>query len=214
MKLPRGSILVVASHNPGKVREIKALLGPHGIEPLSAAELGLAEPEETGATFAANAELKARAAAEASRPCRSGRRFRPWRRRAGRRARYLFGALGGTETRISAVADGAGGARTARQGRTRMTSAGEIRLRAGTGAAVHRTTRRGPHFEGEVHGHLVFPPRGDAAASAMIRSSFADGMQPDLRRDRSASSNMRSATAPRRLPNCCTPASSMNRSDH
>ena len=65
MKLPRGSILVVASHNEGKVREIKALLGPHGIEPLSAAELGLAEPEETGLTFAANAELKARAAAQA-----------------------------------------------------------------------------------------------------------------------------------------------------
>jgi inosine/xanthosine triphosphate pyrophosphatase family protein len=42
VKLPRGSILIVASHNPGKVREIKALLGPHGIEPLSAKELGLA----------------------------------------------------------------------------------------------------------------------------------------------------------------------------
>ena len=40
MKLPRGSHLVVASHNPGKVREIKALLGPHGIEPIGAAELG------------------------------------------------------------------------------------------------------------------------------------------------------------------------------
>ena len=66
MKLPRGSVLVVASHNQGKVREIKALLGPHGIEPLSAAALGLAEPEESGATFIANAELKARAAADAS----------------------------------------------------------------------------------------------------------------------------------------------------
>jgi XTP/dITP diphosphohydrolase len=65
VKLPRGSILIVASHNPGKVREIKALLGPHGIEPVSAKELGLPEPEETGASFAANAELKARAAADA-----------------------------------------------------------------------------------------------------------------------------------------------------
>ena len=65
MKLPRGSILIVASHNPGKVREIKALLGPHGIEPRGAAELHLPEPEETGLTFAANAELKARAAADA-----------------------------------------------------------------------------------------------------------------------------------------------------
>ena len=65
MRLPRGSILIVASHNPGKVREIKALLGPHGVEPRGARELNLPEPEETGATFAANAELKARAAADA-----------------------------------------------------------------------------------------------------------------------------------------------------
>jgi XTP/dITP diphosphohydrolase len=67
VKLPRGSVLVVASHNQGKVREIKALLGPHGIEPIGAAELDLPEPEETGANFIANAELKARASAEASR---------------------------------------------------------------------------------------------------------------------------------------------------
>lgn len=65
-KLRSGGKLVVASHNPGKVREIRALLEPHGVEAVSAADLGLAEPEETGATFAANAELKARAAAEAS----------------------------------------------------------------------------------------------------------------------------------------------------
>lgn len=58
--------LVIASHNPGKVREIAALLGPFGIEPVSAATLGLPEPDETGATFIANAELKARAAADLS----------------------------------------------------------------------------------------------------------------------------------------------------
>ena len=58
--------LVIASHNPGKVREIKALLGPYGIEPISAAELDLPEPEETGTTFVANAELKALQAADLS----------------------------------------------------------------------------------------------------------------------------------------------------
>jgi len=58
--------LVVASHNPGKVREIGALLSPFGVEVLSAAELDLPEPVEDGATFAANAELKARAAADKS----------------------------------------------------------------------------------------------------------------------------------------------------
>ena len=58
--------IVVASHNAGKAREIVDLLGPFGIEVKSASELGLAEPEETGATFEANAILKAKAAAEAS----------------------------------------------------------------------------------------------------------------------------------------------------
>ena len=61
-----GGRLVVASHNAGKVREIEDLLRPFAVECVSAAALGLAEPEETGATFEANAELKARAAAGAS----------------------------------------------------------------------------------------------------------------------------------------------------
>ena len=56
--------LVIASHNEGKVREIRDLLGPHGIEPVSAAELDLPEPDEIGTTFIDNADLKARAAAD------------------------------------------------------------------------------------------------------------------------------------------------------
>ena len=64
-KLDAGK-LVIASHNPGKVREIAALLGPYGIEPVSAAELDLPEPEETGTNFIDNADLKARAAADLS----------------------------------------------------------------------------------------------------------------------------------------------------
>ena len=58
--------IVVASHNEGKVREIRELLAPFGIETVSAGELGIAEPAETGTTFAENAEIKARAAMEAS----------------------------------------------------------------------------------------------------------------------------------------------------
>mgnify|MGYP005990740825 FL=1 len=58
--------LVIASHNQGKVREIRALLEPYGIEPVSAGDLDLPEPEETGTTFAENALLKARASAEGS----------------------------------------------------------------------------------------------------------------------------------------------------
>jgi XTP/dITP diphosphohydrolase len=58
--------LVIASHNQGKVREIRDLLAPFGIDPVSAGDLGLPEPEETGTTFAENALLKARASAEGS----------------------------------------------------------------------------------------------------------------------------------------------------
>jgi len=60
------SKLVVASHNAGKVREIRDLLAPFGLDVVSAGDLGLDEPDETGTTFVANAELKARAACEAS----------------------------------------------------------------------------------------------------------------------------------------------------
>ncbi len=62
----RGGRLVVASHNQGKAKEMAELLEPHDVEVFSAADLGLAEPEEAGGSFAANAELKARAAAKAA----------------------------------------------------------------------------------------------------------------------------------------------------
>lgn len=58
--------LVIASHNEGKVREIRALLAPYGIEPVSAKALDLPEPEETGTTFVANAMIKAQSAADLS----------------------------------------------------------------------------------------------------------------------------------------------------
>ena len=58
--------LVIATHNPGKLAEMRELLSPHGVTAISAADLGLAEPEETGNSFAANAKLKAVAAATAA----------------------------------------------------------------------------------------------------------------------------------------------------
>jgi XTP/dITP diphosphohydrolase len=64
--LRRGTRLVIASHNEGKVREIADLLAPYGIDAVSADKLGLPEPEETGDSFAENAALKAVAAAKAS----------------------------------------------------------------------------------------------------------------------------------------------------
>jgi XTP/dITP diphosphohydrolase len=58
--------LVIATHNPGKLAEMRELLAPYGIEAVSAGELGLGEPDETGDTFQANAAIKAIAAAQAA----------------------------------------------------------------------------------------------------------------------------------------------------
>ena len=58
--------LVIATHNPGKLAEMKELLAPYGIEAVSAGELGLPEPEETGNDFRSNAAIKAIAAAQAT----------------------------------------------------------------------------------------------------------------------------------------------------
>lgn len=57
--------LVIATHNPGKLAEMRELLAPHGVTAISAGELGLGEPDETGDSFAANARIKAIAAAKA-----------------------------------------------------------------------------------------------------------------------------------------------------
>jgi XTP/dITP diphosphohydrolase len=61
-----GGTLVIATHNAGKLKEIGALLAPYGMDCISAGSLGLPEPAETGKTFAENALIKARAAAESS----------------------------------------------------------------------------------------------------------------------------------------------------
>ena len=153
MKLPRGSVLVVASHNPGKVREIKALLGPHGIEPLGAGELHLPEPEETGATFIANAELKARAAADLSGHPALADDSGLW-----------VNALNGEPGIYSAR--WAGPSKDFRVAMARIEK--ELQDKNATDLSakfVCALSLAMPHgemvsFEGEVHGTLTFPPRG------------------------------------------------------
>ena len=66
MHRPLTGKLVIATHNPGKLVEMRELLAPHGVEAVTAGELGLGEPDETADTFRANAKLKAVAAAKAS----------------------------------------------------------------------------------------------------------------------------------------------------
>jgi XTP/dITP diphosphohydrolase len=154
LRLPRGSQLVVASHNPGKVREIKALLGPHGIEPVSAGSLGLPEPEETGLTFAANAEIKAHASAKAGGHAAladdSG---------------LCVDALDGQPGIYSAR--WAGPTKDFRIAMTRIHD--ELRHKGlSTSAAIFvcalcvaLPSGEAQVFEGEVHGRLTFPPRGE-----------------------------------------------------
>lgn len=66
LKLHRGDRLLIATHNGGKLAEFRDLLAPFGLELVSAGELGLPEPEETGTTFIENARVKAHAAARAA----------------------------------------------------------------------------------------------------------------------------------------------------
>jgi XTP/dITP diphosphohydrolase len=148
--------LVVATHNPGKLTEMSMLLAPHGVEAVSAAELGLAEPEETETTFAGNARLKAVAAAKAS----------------------GFPAFADDSGLVIDALGGAPGIHTARwAGPERdfemaMEKVEEELRKAGALAPEQRTARfvsalclawpdgHLEEFEGTVEGTLVWPPRG------------------------------------------------------
>lgn len=153
--------LVIASHNQGKVREIRALLSAYGIEPVSAGELGLPEPEETGTTFAENALLKAHAAAQG----------------AG------LPALADDSGLCVAALDGAPGVYTADWAETKSFEGGPGRdWYMAMGKVEGKLAELGPEtdrsayftctlalawpdghaeiFEGRVHGSLTWPPRG------------------------------------------------------
>jgi XTP/dITP diphosphohydrolase len=151
-----GGELIVASHNPGKVREILELLAPFGIKVRSAGELGLAEPEETGSTFAANAALKAHAAA----------------RTAGLPALaddsgLAVDALGGAPGIYSARWAGPNKdfalamARVEAELVARKVAPAERRARFVCALCLAWPDGHEEVFEGTVSGDLVFPPRGD-----------------------------------------------------
>lgn len=146
--------LVVASHNPGKVREISALLAPLGIAAVSAGDLGLSEPEETEATFAGNAVLKARAAAEASGlPALADD--------SGLEVFALDGAPGVYSARW------AGPTKDFRIAMERVwrelqeREASDFSARFVCALAVAQPNGTVETFEGEARGRLVWPPRGE-----------------------------------------------------
>jgi XTP/dITP diphosphohydrolase len=148
--------LVVASHNTGKIREIAALLAPYGVSVVSAGELGLPEPVETGDSFVANAELKALTAATAS----------------------GLPALADDSGLAVAALGGAPGIHSARYAENPVSGERNFawamqRLNDDLGQGGDRTaafvsalTLAWPDghcesFKGRVHGTLVWPPRGD-----------------------------------------------------
>ena len=147
-----GGKLIIASHNPGKVHELAELLRPYDVEVSAAGELGLKAPRETGATFVANAELKALAAARAAQ----------------------LPALADDSGLVVPALDGAPGINSARwAGRKRDFAKAMARLekemrgkhdRSAHFVAVLSLAWPDGHvesFEGRADGELSFPPRGE-----------------------------------------------------
>jgi XTP/dITP diphosphohydrolase len=154
--LRRGDKLVVASHNPGKLREIGGLVRPFGIETVSAAALGIAEPEETGVSFEENARLKAlNAATAASLPALADD------------SGLAVDALGGEPGIYSA--------RWAGPGKDFVVAMAKVEKELQKAGATMPAKRKArfvavlclafpdggtEEFRGEVEGTLVWPPRG------------------------------------------------------
>jgi XTP/dITP diphosphohydrolase len=150
-RLFQGGRLVIASHNPGKVEEIAALLTPFAVETVAAGRLGLPEPEETGESFEANAALKALAAAEASGlPALADD------------SGLVVPALGGAPGIYSAR--WAGPAKDFSMAMARVERELGDRERSALFVAVLGLAWPDRHletFRGEVRGRLVWPPRGE-----------------------------------------------------
>jgi XTP/dITP diphosphohydrolase len=150
--------LVIATHNPGKLNEMRDLLAPYGVDAISAGELGLGEPEETGTTYQANARIKAEAAAQAT-------KLPAFADDSGLAVDALAGQPGIHSARWAGPAKDFNGAMTRIE-----------RLLQERGA--REAAQRGAHFvsalcvawpdghveevEARVDGTLVWPPRGTA----------------------------------------------------
>lgn len=147
--------LVIASHNPGKIREIRDLLAPFGATVASAAEYQVEEPEETGASFAENAALKARHSAQATGLCALADD-------SGLRVAALDGAPGIYSARWAGDAKDFS---AAMQRVERELAACGVAPEGADAAFVCNLALAWPdgrveQFEGEITGRLTFPPRG------------------------------------------------------
>ena len=148
--------IVAATHNAGKLREIRELLAPHGVEAVGAAELNLSEPEETGVTFRDNAAIKAEAAARAAgEPALADDSGLCVEALGGAPGVYSARWAGGSKDFAAAMA------RIERE----LLAAGAAkpwRAYFVSALALGWPDGRTETFEGRVDGELVFPPRGTA----------------------------------------------------
>ncbi len=146
--------LVAATHNKGKVKELKDLFEPLGFKVQSAIELDLPEPEETEKTFTGNAALKAHAAAKATgRPSLSDD--------SGLAVNALDGAPGIYSARWAGEPRDFYAAMDKVKAELEAKGATDYSARFVCALAVAWPDGHEEVFEGEVHGHLEFPPRGD-----------------------------------------------------
>jgi XTP/dITP diphosphohydrolase len=157
IRRPLTGRLVIATHNPGKLAEMRELLAPYGIDATSAAELGLPEPDETGMDFHANAHIKAAAAAVAT----------------------ALPAFADDSGLVIDALDGQPGIYSARWagpdknfGRAMATIEAKLQERGAvtperrqahfvSALCVAWPDGHSENFEARVHGTLVWPPRGD-----------------------------------------------------
>lgn len=152
-RLVHGERLVLATHNPGKVVELAALLRPHGVDVVSAGELGLPEPEETAADFAGNARLKAVAATAAGLPALADD------------SGFCVAALGGAPGVLSARWAGPGKdfGVAMRRVWAEVDAGDDPDLRAWFVCTLCLAWPDGDTatFLGRAEGRMVWPPRGD-----------------------------------------------------
>ena len=145
--------IVIATHNPGKLKELRELLSPYGIDAVSAGELGLAEPEETGASFRDNARIKAHAAATAS-------KLPAFADDSGLVVEALDGAPGIHSARWAGENKDFFGAMRKIEDLLRERKATDRRAHFVSALCVAWPDGHLEEFEGRVDGTLVWPPRG------------------------------------------------------
>ncbi|PPQ40412.1 XTP/dITP diphosphohydrolase [Rhodoblastus acidophilus] len=147
--------IVIATHNPGKLREMRELLAPYGVEAVSAGELGLDEPEETGSDFLSNALIKARAAAKTA-------NLPAFADDSGLCVEALGGAPGIYSARWAGESKDFAAAMARIEAETNASGSPSRRAHFVSALAVVWPDGEEATFEGKVFGELTFPPRGTA----------------------------------------------------